>query len=71
LVEKTKFPVPVSSVTRVASLSDVSIDDDDTLLLKSDQSDEVRQPKVDEFAVLQETVLTERVSPDEKDKTFS
>ena len=50
---KTRAPDPVSSVINVASSDDVSIDVDDTLLLKTVQSADDRQPKVAELAVLQ------------------
>ncbi len=44
LVPKTNAPLPVSSVTSEASSEEVSIEVDDTLLLKRDQSEEVRNP---------------------------
>jgi hypothetical protein len=50
-VAKTSAPVPVSSVKRVASSSDVSIEVEDTLLLKSDQSLVERKPRFADEAV--------------------
>ncbi len=50
-VANTRDPEPVSSVTRVASSDDVSIDVLDTLLLKTVQSAEARQPKTAPVAV--------------------
>ena len=38
-------------------------DEDEILLLKTDQSEDVRHPKVEEFAVSQSTSLTVLVSP--------
>ena len=70
-VPKTSDPVPVSSVMRDASFAEVSRDEDEILLLKIDQSVDVRHPKVEEFAVLQVTALTVRVSPVPKVNTFS
>lgn len=46
-------------------------DVDDILLLKTDQSDAVTQPLVEEFAVSQVIELTERVRPEENERTFS
>lgn len=53
-MEKTREPVPVSSVTRLASSDEVSIEVEETLVLKRDQSDAVKQPKVEPLAVAQE-----------------
>ena len=70
-VPKTSDPVPVSSVIRDASFAEVSSDELEILLLKIDQSDEVKHPKVEEFAVLQVTAFTVRVSPVPKVRAFS
>ena len=43
-VPKTSAPVPVSSVRSAANSAEVSTEVEETLLLKSDQSDEVRKP---------------------------
>ena len=61
--EKTRFPVPVSSVTSVASSDEVSILVDDTLLLKDTQSPAVIHPCVEPFAVSQFRVLLDQVRP--------
>ena len=70
-VLKTRDPDPVSSVTSAASFADVSIEVDDTLLLKSDQLDDERHPVVPAEAVSQVMEFTERVSPPEKVRAFS
>jgi hypothetical protein len=51
LVPKTNAPLPVSSVTSEASSEEVSIEVDDTLLLKRDQSEVERRPRFAEDAV--------------------
>ena len=62
--ENTKFPaVPVSSVSIAASSAEVSIDVDDTLLLKVVQFAPVRQPCIPAVAVSQLSVLVAQVSP--------
>ena len=50
-VENTRFPaVPVSSVMRVASSAEVSMEVVDILLLKTDQSDDERKPDCEALA---------------------
>ena len=68
---KTSDPDPVSSVTRAASFAEVSIDELETLLLKSDQSEAARHPLVAAVATSQVMELIERVRPDEKVRAFS
>jgi hypothetical protein len=63
---KTTLPVPVSSVRSAASSLEVSIEVEDTLLLKIVQSAAVRQPKVEPFAVAQVRALAEFVRPEPK-----
>ena len=70
-VPKTSAPLPVSSVIRLASSRDVSMDVLDTLLLKLVQLAEVRQPNVEALAVSQVMLLTALVSPVEKVNGFS
>ncbi len=62
-VEKTSDPLPVSSVTRVMSSDDVSIDDDATLFMKVVQSAAVRHPCAPAVAVSQLSVLPDQVRP--------
>ena len=51
-IEKTRDPVPVSSVSNDASSEDVSIDVLDILLLNTVQSPAVKHPNTDPLAVL-------------------
>jgi hypothetical protein len=63
-MEKTREPVPVSSVTKAASSDEVSIEVVETLLLKRVQSVEVKQPKVEPVAVAQERAPETFVRPE-------
>ena len=71
LVLKTSVPDPVSSVMRAASFAEVSSDELEILLLKSDQSEVLTHPFVEAEAVSQVMEFTERVSPPENERTFS
>ena len=70
--EPTTTPEPpVSSVRRAKSSADVSIEVEEILLLKIDQSAEVRQPLVVEFATSQVTEFIALVRPEEKESPAS
>ena len=63
LAEKTTLPVPVSSVRSAANSAEVSIEVDETLLLKLVQSAVARQPTCAAVAVSQFKVLVLQVRP--------